>query len=646
MLGARRPRRAARPALALAAAARAPARAAAGRRRARAARRHDRLLGLHDQRGRGEAVVDASGLAVEPIEGWAQFRHPTPAGVPADAAARPRHERLLHRPAPRGRKIARVAWRDWVRTVEIEPSLYAADFWRLGEQIEHAPARRRPRLPLRRRRRAFRPAGDDRPGRAALDRAARSTTLGGRIDCHLMVDDPAHHFQELAESGGDSVTFHVEAVDDVGAVDRARRASTGSRSASPSTRRRRSRWPPRPPTRAPTSASACRSSPATRARSSWRTRYERIARTRELRRLLRPGRRRRQGGERPRRARGRGGPARRRHRHLRLRGSAAGLPAAGTSARMSLRAGAGARRERGRGRAYPKPTVGAVVVADGEIVGEGGDRGGRPPRRGRRARGGGRARARRDALRDDGAVRPPRARRRPASTRSSRPGSRASSPARSTRTPRRRAGSSGCARRASRSSSATASRRGARTRRGGRGSRSGGRSSPTRRRSRSTAASPCRASAGSRARSRAGSCTSCAPRPMPSPSGWGRCVPRIRGSTLATSRRRGSRAGSRSGAGRSRKARSSSCARPARGGAARARGGRRPVAAARGRPDARDARSSSAGLVDKLLLFVAPTLAGDGPCAVSGLEVPLRLTHLTSTQVGEDVLLEAYLREP
>ena len=33
-----------------------------------------------------------------------------------------------------------------------------------------------------------------------------------------MVDDPAHHFQELAESGADSVTFHVEAVDDVGAV--------------------------------------------------------------------------------------------------------------------------------------------------------------------------------------------------------------------------------------------------------------------------------------------------------------------------------------------------------------------------------------------------------------------------------------------
>ena len=30
-----------------------------------------------------------------------------------------------------------MAWRDWVRTVEIEPSLYAADFANLGEQVQH-----------------------------------------------------------------------------------------------------------------------------------------------------------------------------------------------------------------------------------------------------------------------------------------------------------------------------------------------------------------------------------------------------------------------------------------------------------------------------------------------------------------------------
>ena len=53
-----------------------------------------------------------------------------------------------------------------------------------------------------------------------------------------------------------------------------------------------------------------------------------------------------------------------------------------------------------------------------------------------------------------------------------------------------------------------------------------------------------------------------------------------------------------------------------------------------------------AGLVDKLLLFVAPVLAGDGPRAFGDLEAPLELLHLRTEPSGEDVLLEAYLREP
>lgn len=52
------------------------------------------------------------------------------------------------------------------------------------------------------------------------------------------------------------------------------------------------------------------------------------------------------------------------------------------------------------------------------------------------------------------------------------------------------------------------------------------------------------------------------------------------------------------------------------------------------------------GLVDKVLLFVAPTIAGDGPVVVQGLAEPLALTRLTSRPVGDDVLLEAYIREP
>jgi diaminohydroxyphosphoribosylaminopyrimidine deaminase/5-amino-6-(5-phosphoribosylamino)uracil reductase len=53
-----------------------------------------------------------------------------------------------------------------------------------------------------------------------------------------------------------------------------------------------------------------------------------------------------------------------------------------------------------------------------------------------------------------------------------------------------------------------------------------------------------------------------------------------------------------------------------------------------------------AGLVDKLLLFVAPTIAGTGPALVDRLDAPLNLSRLASRPVGSDVLLEAYLREP
>jgi diaminohydroxyphosphoribosylaminopyrimidine deaminase/5-amino-6-(5-phosphoribosylamino)uracil reductase len=51
-----------------------------------------------------------------------------------------------------------------------------------------------------------------------------------------------------------------------------------------------------------------------------------------------------------------------------------------------------------------------------------------------------------------------------------------------------------------------------------------------------------------------------------------------------------------------------------------------------------------AGLVDKLLLFVAPTLSGAGPGLLDRLDAPLALRGLTSTPVGDDVLLEAYVR--
>jgi len=110
-----------------------------------------------------------------------------------------------------------VAWRDWMRTVEVEPSLYAADFANLGGQITEL---------LDAGARIFHfDVGDGHfvPPVTIGPVVLRSIApliheRGGVIDCHLMVANPAHHFAELAASGGDSVTFHVEAVDDAGAV--------------------------------------------------------------------------------------------------------------------------------------------------------------------------------------------------------------------------------------------------------------------------------------------------------------------------------------------------------------------------------------------------------------------------------------------
>ena len=53
-----------------------------------------------------------------------------------------------------------------------------------------------------------------------------------------------------------------------------------------------------------------------------------------------------------------------------------------------------------------------------------------------------------------------------------------------------------------------------------------------------------------------------------------------------------------------------------------------------------------AGLVDKLLVFVAPRLSGDGPGMLEGLPRPLELSRLEARPIGDDVLLQAYLNEP
>ena len=53
-----------------------------------------------------------------------------------------------------------------------------------------------------------------------------------------------------------------------------------------------------------------------------------------------------------------------------------------------------------------------------------------------------------------------------------------------------------------------------------------------------------------------------------------------------------------------------------------------------------------AGLVDKLLVFVAPRLSGEGPGMLEGLPHPFELTRMEARPIGADVVLQAYLQEP
>lgn len=117
-----------------------------------------------------------------------------------------------------------MGWDTWVgETGKVAPSLYAADFTRLGEQIEAL---------LGAGCRIFHfDVGDGHfippvtIGPVVLRSIAPMIhAAGGVIDCHLMVADPAHHFSEFASSGADSVTFHVEAVADPRGLGAAARA--------------------------------------------------------------------------------------------------------------------------------------------------------------------------------------------------------------------------------------------------------------------------------------------------------------------------------------------------------------------------------------------------------------------------------------
>ena len=98
-------------------------------------------------------------------------------------------------------------------TVQVEPSIYAADFSRLGAQLEalHVAGARVFHFDV----------GDGHfiPEITIGPVVAASISpllrgWGARLDCHLMVSEPEAHFEAVAKAGGDGVTFHVEVCDD------------------------------------------------------------------------------------------------------------------------------------------------------------------------------------------------------------------------------------------------------------------------------------------------------------------------------------------------------------------------------------------------------------------------------------------------
>jgi ribulose-phosphate 3-epimerase len=116
-----------------------------------------------------------------------------------------------------------VTWKEWVRGVEIEPSIYAADFSCLREEIE---------VVMEAGARIFQfDVGDGHfvepitIGPIVLQSISPLVhERGGVLDVHLMVEQPERHFGAVAKAGGDSVTFHLEAVGDVQAAAASARA--------------------------------------------------------------------------------------------------------------------------------------------------------------------------------------------------------------------------------------------------------------------------------------------------------------------------------------------------------------------------------------------------------------------------------------
>ena len=113
------------------------------------------------------------------------------------------------------------------RAVEIEPSLYAADFGRLLDDVERC---------LDAGVQVFHfDVGDGHfvepitIGPIVLQAIAPLVhERGALLDCHLMVDNPDRHIPQIAKAGGDSVTVHAELGGTAGLIALAREHGLGA----------------------------------------------------------------------------------------------------------------------------------------------------------------------------------------------------------------------------------------------------------------------------------------------------------------------------------------------------------------------------------------------------------------------------------